>query len=501
MKKSKSSKPKQQFWGGRLSEAPELANVAYCAGRDVAARPMADAALVPFDIWQNRAHTAMLAKQGIITRAAAGRILRGLAEFERQFASGKLKLNPRKEDSHTNIEHFVAALVGPDASGTMHTGRSRNDQTTTVVRLCVRQLLLDFAQSLVGLIAAIQAAAAKHADVPVAGFTHYQPGSITTIGHWFAAHSQALLRDASRLVESYDRLNISPLGAAASFGTSWPIDRSLTAKYLGFASVQANTLDCVTNRWEMEADAAGAVAFAMAHLSIIAQDIIILGMPQIGILRVADRYVTGSSIMPQKRNPDFAEVTRAKSALISQLRESLFGIAKGALSGYNRDTQWTKYLVLDIFAEAQDAPAVFTGVYKTLTVSRARAEASCRRDFVDAVDAADTLAREAKVSFRQAYEVISEAVRLSEAKGHLDLEVVRTLARKAGMKNALLKIGTPSQIANAKTHEGGPAKSAVLANLKQQKSELKKFESALTQRAKSLDKARGLLAEAIRKIS
>lgn len=461
----KTKAPKQQFWGERLNEPPEMRNIAYCAGRDVSARPMADAVLIPFDCWQNRAHVAMLAKQGIISAKTAAGIQKAVGEFERRAVAGELSLNPDKEDVHTNIEHFVAEQMGPEISGTMHTGRSRNDQTTTVVRMFVRDRLLLFAQAVSTLVQALLEKAGENLDVPVAGFTHYQPASVTTVGHWLASYAQALLRDLERLQASYSRVNISPLGAAASFGTSWNLDRELTAKLLGFASVQANTMDCVTNRWEMEADAACAVEFTMTHLSIIAQDIILLSAPQFGILEIADRYVTGSSIMPQKRNPDFAEVTRAKATLVQNLTSSLFGIARGALSGYNRDTQWTKYLILDLFDEVADAPIIFTGVVQTLKVNRERAEASARENFVNAVDVADALAQESGLPFRTTYEIASRAVKLSEGQGSIDVEIVRNLAAEAGAKNLKLDVGDPAKIAARKKHTGGPAPAAVRKNL------------------------------------
>lgn len=491
---------KQQFWGERMKEPPEMRNVAYCAGRDVAARPMADQALIPFDLWQNRAHVLMLARQGIISKENARKILEGLERFEELTNSGELQLDPRKEDVHTNIEHFVAGLEGTEVSGVMHTGRSRNDQTTTVVRLYVRQRVLEFAQALAELVRSIQALAAKHLQTPIAGFTHYQPASVTTLGHWFAAYSQALLRDLQRLAASYERLSVSPLGAAASFGTSWPIDRSFSARLMGFSSVQSNSLDCVTNRWEMEADAASAVAFAVTHLSILSQDMILLSSPQYAILEVADRYVTGSSIMPQKRNPDFAEVTRAKAALIQTSMASLFGIARGALSGYNRDTQWTKYIIQDIFDEAMDAPVVFTGVFDTLQVNRQKAEASARQNFVNAVDVADALAQESGLPFRKTYEITSRAVKLSEEKGEIDLGIVRELAAEAGAKDLKLEIGSPMAIAERKRHEGGPAPEAVREDLKNQKALLQELMRDLRSRSSALERARSQMRQAAEKL-
>ncbi len=465
-KTAKTSQPKQQFWGERLKEAPEMRNIAYCAGRDVAVRPMADAVLVPFDCWQNRAHITMLAEQKIVSGDQAKKIRRAVTGFEDAITSGSLALAPEKEDVHTNIEHYVAKQLGKDISGVMHTGRSRNDQTTTVVRMFIRQRLLEFSALVADLANTIMDRADEFADVPVAGYTHYQPASVTTVGHWFASYAQSLTRDLERLESCYRRVNVSPLGAAASFGTSWPINRERTAELLGFAAVQGNSLDCITNRWEMEADAATTIEFVMTHLSIISQDIILLSAPQFNIIEIADRYVTGSSIMPQKRNPDFAEVTRAKAVVIQQLTAALFGIARGALSGYNRDTQWTKYLILDAFDESIDAPAIFRGVFETLKINVAAAEKSARENFVNAVDVADVLAQESGLPFRTTYEIASKAVRLSEDKGEIDLDIVRQLADEAGSKKMKLDVGTPQAIARRKTHTGGTAPARVRADLR-----------------------------------
>ena len=426
---------------------------------------MADVVLVPFDCWQNRAHVSMLADQHIISSDQAGSIKNAVTEFEKEVLAGRVALAPEKEDVHTNIEHYVAEKLGPEVSGVMHTGRSRNDQTTTVVRMFIRHRLLQFAGAVSPLALTMLDKAEEYAHIPLAGYTHYQPGSITTVGHWFASYAQALARDLHRIAASYDRVNISPLGAAASFGTSWPIDREKTAAALGFRAVQANSLDCITNRWEMEADAATAIEFVMTHLSIVSQDIIMLSSPQLSILRIADRYVTGSSIMPQKRNPDFAEVTRAKAVVIQQMTAALFGIARGAFSGYNRDTQWTKYLILDAFDEALDAPAIFRGVFETLEVNSVAAEKTARENFVNAVDVADVLAQESGLPFRTTYGIASKAVKLSEDKGEIDLDIVRRLAQEAGSREMKLDIGSPAAIAARKTHTGGTSPDRVKADV------------------------------------
>lgn len=498
---SKVRKTHAQVWGERMKEPPDSATVAYCAGRDVAERPMADAELVPYDLWQNRAHVTMLARQGIIEPHAAIRILQALRDFEHRWLAGKIALDPQKEDVHINIEHFVAAMVGEHVAGKMHTARSRNDQTATVVRMYVRDQLLNFGDNLCRTADAIIKVARRHRKTVVAGLTHYQPASVTTFAHWFASYAQALLRDAKRAVDSYDRINVSPLGAAASFGTSWPIDRHFTARCLGFAGVQENSLDCITNRWEMEADAATAVAYAMTHLSIIAQDLILLSQPQFGILELADRHTTGSSIMPQKRNPDFAEVTRAKTVVVQQLTAALFGIARGLVSGYNRDTQWTKYLIMDIFAEVEAAPTVFCSVFETLRVNKERAFATASAHFVNAVDVADALARQTKLSFREAYKIISRAVRECEARGFLDDETVARLCRDQLQEIPRSSITCdPISVVEQKNHVGGPAPEAVDANLERLTADARALAKEFALRRRNLNRAKDYLEKAVSRL-
>ncbi|MGB9691164.1 MAG: argininosuccinate lyase [Candidatus Sumerlaeaceae bacterium] len=495
------TKPTPQVWGERMSESPDVAAVQYCAGRDVAPRPMADAVLVPYDLWQNRSHVAMLARQGIIAHEEAARIFQALDDFEKRWTAGKLALDPQKEDVHINIEHFVAATVGAQVAGKMHTARSRNDQSATVVRMYIREQLLSFGEQILAAVEAILAQARRHVRTLVAGLTHYQPASITTIGHWFASYAEALLRDAARVVKSFDTINISPLGAAAAFGTSWPIDRTFTADLLGFDAVQENSLDCITNRWEMEAEAATCVAFGMTHLSIVAQDLILLSQPHFGIVRLADRHTTGSSIMPQKRNPDFAEVTRAKAVLVQQLLATLLGIARGLVSGYNRDTQWTKYVIMDIFEEASPAPAIFRSVFAALSVDKERALATASSHFVDAVDFADSLARDVGLPFRTAYKIVSRAVRQCEILGHLETETVKRLAAEESSESQNVAFHlSPREIVERKKHLGAPAPEAVLTNIEKMQEKRKLLLKELGDRRRKLNRARQQLAKMIERV-
>ena len=353
-----------QIWGSHLKNQPDEQNVLFCAGRDVQELPMADELLLPYDIWTNRAHCIMLERQGLIPTASLAKILTGLSQLEKLVETGEFSLDPAKEDVHINVEAFVTEKQGADAGGRMHIGRSRNDQSACDMRLYLRSVGLTLFDSVKNMAESLLAQAEEHTESVMPGFTHYQPAMVTTWGHWLCSYVQGLCRDLERISFSISLINRNPLGAAAAFGTSWPIDRKLTTELLAFAKVDSNTLDCIVSRWENEAQLAHTGAMLMNHLSIVSQDLIFLSHPYSRLLQLDDNYVTGSSIMPQKKNPDFAEVIKSKASLAHGFLSSLLGIQKGSLSGYNRDTQVTKYLIMDLIRECEAAPVILQGVFE-----------------------------------------------------------------------------------------------------------------------------------------
>jgi argininosuccinate lyase len=412
-------------WTGKGKTPPEDLIIAYCAGRDVQPRPPADEVLIPYDLWTNAAHVAMLHKQEIISPEHAAKIFDGLTQVEGLYTAGEFKLNPALEDVHINIESKVGELAGKDAAGRMHTGRSRNDQAACDMRLWLRDHAIEMAGRVLQLVATLTEKADAWSAIPTPGYTHQQPGMISSLGYWAAHHAQALLRDAQRFVDYLNRNDSCPLGAAAGYGTSWPLDREYTARLLGFARVQAIGLDAVTNRWEAEADLVTALQFMMSHLSILSQDIIYYTSSAAPILNLPARFTTGSSIMPQKRNPDFAEVTRGKAAHIQGHLNSLLTQAKAMLSGYNRDSQWSKYAVLDAVDEARDAPLVMKHVLTDIEPNEENSQAACAVGFLNAVEVADHLSRKAGLDFRSCYKVMGQAVESCRKGGELTREAVQ----------------------------------------------------------------------------
>ena len=498
----KGGKKKKPVWAGRVGENPDALCIEYTAGRDVKARPPADEALITYDIRTNQAHTVMLWKQGIITKSKARAVLRALKQIERDVEEGQFSLDPALEDVHMNIESRVAEIAGKEAAGVMHTGRSRNDQSATDVRLYVKDQTLTFASSLLDLVRTILKKAPKHVKHVMPGHTHYQPAAITMFGHFLTSYVQMLERDVRRFKNAFDLMNRCPLGAAAAYGTSWNIDRKLTALLLGFEDVQENTIDAVTNRWEAEADLVYAVATMMEHLSIMSQDLIMLSTPPREWVRISDSFVTGSSIMPQKRNPDFAEVTRAKAALVNGYLNSLLGIAKGALSGYNRDTQWTKYIVIDAIEECKDAPAVFTHVIETLEVNAAEMKKACRVGFINAVEVADFIAARFTIPFRTCHHLVARAVKDSEAAGELQLEAINRHLGKV-RKSAALSVDDWKILSNPalsllhKNHIGAPHHTRIMENIDHLKTSLRIYNQWIRSVYKKNASSKKLLKENI----
>lgn len=486
---------KSQVWGKRLNSPPDKLNVEFCAGRDVRELPMADQHLLEYDIWTNLAHAKMLNKVGVIEKDELKDIQKGLNDLAATVKSGEFVLDPAKEDVHINTEHYLTNVKGIEAGKKIHSGRSRNDQVSTDMRLYIRDQIIQFSANLARLIDAILEKAEGEVESLMPGFTHYQPAMLTTAGHWMTSWSQALLRDLKALLDTLELMNRSPLGAAASFGTSWPIDREFSAELLGFDEVEENSLDCISNRGEIESRTAGAVAVLLNHMSIISQDMILLNTPYYDMLKIDDRFVTGSSIMPQKQNPDFAEVIRGKAAQIHGSLMSLLGVQKGAMSGYNRDTQVTKYLIMDLFRECIDAPVVLAEVIKSMTFKRDVMLTLCEKGFMNSADVADWLARKFSLSFRDCYDMLSLSVKYSEDAGKLTHEAIEKAIKETGLKIQISKedvdrLNTPSHMLNEKKHTGAPSPASVKKMIKSQSQKLKQLSDQFAEADKKIQKAK-----------
>jgi argininosuccinate lyase len=440
---------------------------------------MADELLLQYDIWTNLAHVKMLNHCGILKDDECRVLCEALVALETKAQQGDFHLDPRKEDVHINIEHHITHTLGIDAGKKIHTGRSRNDQCGTDIKLYLRGQLLEISENVKILIEAILEKAAPELESIMPGFTHYQPAMLTTAAHWLTSWSQALLRDLERLYQDLELLNRSPLGAAAAFGTSWAIDREYAAQLLGFDAPDENSLDCISARGEYEARAAATLSFLMNHLGTIAQDMILLSMPYYGMLVIPDQYVTGSSIMPQKKNPDFAELIRGKAACCHGALASLLGVQKGSMSGYNREYQLSKYVIMDTFRECLDAPLILSGVINAMTFNRAEMLAQAQKGFMNSADVADLLARKFSLAFRDCYELLSLAVKNCEDAGRLTKEGLEKAVGQLGLpvklsEKDILLFNSPYLLLQEKEHTGSPSVGSVKRMIASQRQALQK---------------------------
>jgi len=391
-----------KMWGGRFGSKPDPTAESFNASIDF------DWTLYPQDIAASKAHVAMLAKQGIITAQDAKRIAHGLDTILSEIEAGKFSFKRTLEDIHMNVESRLAELIGP-AAGRLHTARSRNDQVATDFRLWVRDSIDGFDAALAAYQRALAEKALEHADTVMPGFTHLQPAQPVTFGHHLLAYVEMAARDRGRFADARARLNESPLGAAALAGTSFPIDRAMTAKALGFARPMANSLDAVADR-DFVLETLSACAIAAVHLSRFAEEIVIWSSPLIGFIRLSDRFTTGSSIMPQKRNPDAAELIRAKTGRVVGALTALMMVMKGLPLAYQKDMQEDKEGTIDAFATLAQSIAVMTRMVQDMKPDAERMREAAGEGYSTATDLADWLVRVLKLPFREAHHVTGTIV-------------------------------------------------------------------------------------------
>ena len=398
-----------RMWGGRFGGSPDDIM------EEINASIGFDQRLFAQDIRGSRAHCEMLAAQGIISGEDAAAILGALTQIEAEIEAGEFSFSRALEDIHLNIEARLTDIIGP-AAGRLHTARSRNDQVATDFRLFVRDGLDHLAAQITALMSVIAEQAETHASLIMPGFTHLQTAQPVTYGHHLLAYIEMLSRDRGRFADARARLNQSPLGAAALAGTSFPIDRHATASALGFDAPTANSIDSVSAR-DFALEALSAMSICATHLSRLAEEIVIFASPDFGFLELPDAFSTGSSIMPQKRNPDAAELVRAKSGRIIGALTGLFVVMKGLPLAYSKDMQEDKEGVFNALDSLSLCLAAMTGMMEKLTPVPERMLASAGKGFSTATDLADWLVRKADVPFRDAHHITGALVALAEKNG------------------------------------------------------------------------------------
>jgi argininosuccinate lyase len=393
------------MWGGRFVSGPDAIM------EEINASIGFDYKFASQDIRGSLAHVAMLARQGIIEDSAAAAISSGLEQVRSEIEAGTFTFSRALEDIHMNVESRLAEIVGPDA-GRLHTARSRNDQVALDFRLWVRDTIDQLDEQLRGLQKALAERALDHAGSVMPGFTHLQSAQPVTFGHHLMAYVEMLGRDRSRLLDARKRLNECPLGAAALAGTSFPIDREMTAKALGFDRPTANSLDSVSDR-DFVLETLSAASICAVHLSRFAEEIVLWATPQFGFAALSDKFTTGSSIMPQKRNPDAAELVRGKSGRVIGSLTGLLIVMKGLPLAYSKDMQEDKEGTFDALQSLSLCVAAMTGMVRDLTPDVKRMKTAAGSGYAIATDVADWLVRELNMPFRDAHHVTGRLVAMA----------------------------------------------------------------------------------------
>src|SRR6266849_2323425 len=440
-----------KMWGGRFTERPDEIMEEINVSIDV------DRHLYAQDIAASKAHAAMLAAQGIITATDAKNIGKGLDTILSEIGKGSFDFKRALEDIHMNVESRLGELIGP-AAGRLHTARSRKDQVATDFRLYVRDTIDETDAALAAFQHALVERALEHAGTVMPGFTHLQTAQPVTFGHHLLAYVEMAARDRGRFADARRRLNECPLGAAALAGTSFPLDRAMTAKKLGFDRPAANSLDAVSDR-DFVLETLAAAAICAVHLSRFAEEIVMWTSPLIGFLRLSDKFTTGSSIMPQKRNPDAAELVRAKAGRIAGALDALLIVMKGLPLAYQKDMQEDKEGAMDALASLSLCLAAMTGMVRDMTPDAGRMKAAAAQGYSTATDLADWLVQNLKMPFRDAHHVTGRIVAAAEKAGvtldRLPLPAMQAIEPRITM--AVFRVLSVERSVASRTSFGGTA--------------------------------------------
>jgi argininosuccinate lyase len=456
-----------KMWGGRFASGPGAIMEEINASIDF------DRHLYRQDIAASKAHADMLAKQGIITADDAKKIAHGLDTILSEIEAGKFSFKRALEDIHMNVESRLSELIGEPA-GRLHTGRSRNDQVATDFRLWMRDTIDALDISLAAFQRALSEKALIHAGTVMPGFTHLQTAQPVTFGHHLLAYVEMAARDRARFADARKRLNESPLGAGALAGTSFPLDREMTAKALGFDRPAANSLDAVSDR-DFALETLAAASIASVHLSRLAEEIVIWTSPVVGLVKLSDKFTTGSSIMPQKRNPDAAELVRAKTGRVIGALSALLIVMKGLPLAYAKDMQEDKEGTMDALAALSLSIAAMAGMVTDLEPDTARMKKAAGEAYATATDLADWLVRTLKIPFREAHHITGRIVAKASAAGvalhRLPLSAMREIEPRIG--DDVFSVLSVDRSVKSRVSFGGTAPKNVKA---QAKKWLKKLE-------------------------
>jgi len=455
-----------KMWGGRFTGAPASLMEEINTSLDF------DRRLAREDLAGSDAHAAMLGATGIIAKQDAETIRKGLAAILKEMEDGTFPFRREFEDIHMNVEARLSELVG-DAAGRLHTARSRNDQVATDFRLWVRNACARTDEALAKLQRALLTQAEQHVSTIMPGFTHMQPAQPVSFAHHCLAYVEMAARDRSRFADCAKRLNENPLGAAALAGTPYPIDRDMTSKALGFDAPMRNSLDAVSAR-DFALEYLASSAIAATHLSRLAEEIVLWASPAFGFIRLSDAFSTGSSIMPQKRNPDAAELVRAKVGRILGAFAGLLVVVKGLSLAYAKDLQEDKEPVFAASDALELSLAAMAGMLSDLTVNKDAMKRAAEKGYPTATDLADWVVQTLKKPFREAHHIAGEAVAAAEkqgvALGELSLETLQKI--EPGLTKDVYRVLSLDASLNARTSFGGTAPAKVAEQIRYWKERL-----------------------------
>lgn len=454
MNKNLSDSTTSSMWGGRFSEATDSFVAEFTASVNF------DKRMANQDIQGSIAHATMLAKAGILTNDEKDKIVSGLQQIQQEIADGNFAWSVALEDVHMNVESRLTALIG-DVGKKLHTGRSRNDQVATDIRLYLR----DQTDIILGLLKRLQTGlldlASQHTDTIMPGFTHLQTAQPVSFGHHVMAWFEMLMRDSERLIDTRKRINQLPLGAAALAGTTYPIEREFTAQLLGFDGVCQNSLDAVSDR-DFAIEFASNASILMMHLSRMSEEIILWMSAQFGFVQVPDRFCTGSSIMPQKKNPDVPELVRGKASRVFGDLVTLLTLMKNQPLAYNKDNQEDKEPLFDVVDTLTGSLLAFADMLPNLVPNKDNMRNATMKGYATATDLADYLVRKG-LPFRDAHEVVGKAVGLGVSKGvdlsELSLDELKGFSDLIG--DDVFDYLTLEGSLNARNHVGGTAPNQV----------------------------------------
>ena len=434
------NKKEYKLWGSAFKDAPDSLMIQFTVGHDVYAIPPADEALIPYDIQCNIAQVKMLGFQKIISQAEMKKLLEALKKLTKIYQNGEFKLDPALEDVHTNIENWVAKNYGSELAGKIHTGRSRNDQVVTDMYLYLHDNINKYIESIGLLVDTLAVSSKKYKNTICPGFTHHQHATVTSFGLILDSFKVAFERDITSFKDLKSKFNYSPLGACVGYGSLMNINPEYSAKELGFVdgSIFKNPIDVISNRGEFEAGLAFQITQFINHASNLAETLILFSTTEFGFVKLADQYSTGSSAMPQKKNPDPLELIKGIAAVSSGILNSLLQITNGNLIGYNRDSQETKYLIYHLIIKSQPIPLILKGIIETLNVFPQTMKAQANKGFINSMGLMELIMTKYKIPMREAKVLIEKSIKHSIEAGENDK--VQYNAFKKALKEMDLEI-------------------------------------------------------------